>query len=226
MKYAILFALLLSANSNANPTAIEFGDSISLGYSGYARHNLCGKVNYRHNAWDVGAVPLCGANFTPYNLGQVITKGDNDGCAATLLDAVTTQLAGTHYSVILYNAGLHDMQQWVSSFGCGLNDTITYGSTMEQISSIVQDHADIVIWVDSTAVPNITGYIAGDQQVFNPIAESVAQEHGFYILNVRSIGQIPGNIHFTSAGYEEIAKQISDCILTALANAETNDCHH
>ena len=38
-------------HATKHPTAIDFGDSVSLGYSGPVRFYLSGKVDYRHNPW-------------------------------------------------------------------------------------------------------------------------------------------------------------------------------
>jgi hypothetical protein len=201
------------------PTAIDFGDSVSLIYTHKARQDLCGKVELIHNGV---------AQYNPCPENQLV--GQNDGCAKGLLDEAETALEGKHYNVILFNAGIHDMQYGVSIHGCGNSTLEEYRTHIEEISDFMEQHADIVIWVDTTVIQvgAMQGVPAGEQDVFNPIAEKVAQEHGFYILNFSyQDGDIkPGALHFTEQGYRNLGKQVASCILSSLNGMVTENCHN
>ena len=80
----VLAAVLAGCNSGAakQPTAIDFGDSVSLGYSGPARFDLNDKVDYRHNPW-------VDENIAAQNSGYFFGKKQN-------MEKMTRGL--THYS--------------------------------------------------------------------------------------------------------------------------------
>ncbi len=208
------------------PTALSFGDSVSLGYAGDVRHDLCGVVDSRHDAWTDEDIDVCGERYEPFWIGRIVDIGHNDGCSATLLDTVNQVLVGQHYNVITFNIGLHDMQLDKTT-QCGLVSPMEYRDNLEAISTVIAEHADVVIWIDTTPIPaGLANEPAGEEIVFNPIAEDVAREHGFYILNLDSRGQLQDNIHYTGDGYYHLGRQVSDCILDALDQDETTSCHH
>lgn len=213
------------------PTAIDFGDSVSLGTTAAARHDLCGVVDYRHDKWEKGDINVCGENYLPYFKGQVIAHANNNGYSATELSAMKKQLIpDAHYNVILFNSGLHDMQDSVRYPGQRNVPLDAYRANLEAISALVEKHADVVIWINTTPIPvgatNFPGFPAGEQDVYNPVAEAVAREHGFYILDIEARDQIPNNIHFESSGYEFLGSQVKDCVLAAMQQQETQTCHH
>lgn len=229
MKYLIPALCLVSASAFAElPTAIVFGDSVSKGYSAQARHDLCGLVNLRHEPFSTGAITLCDENYTKENIVLSVKAASNDGCSITLLSIVQQSFANNeHYNIVIFNAGLHDAQTYISVQGCGEISLLDYASNIESISAILETHADIVIWVDTTDIPiGADREPYGYQDILNPIAENVAKEHGFYILNIISRLQRPSNIHFTYDGYVNLGNQLSNCVLTALVSEETQRCHH
>jgi len=207
------------------PTAIDFGDSVSLGYSGPARYDMDkGYVDYRHNAWSAeNIVP----EYNDWFFGTEAHAGENDGYAETLLLAMEQELNDQHYTVILFNAGLHNLQENMQTL---IPD---YTNTIEAIATLVEQHADIVIWIDTTPVPaNIDpvasgmGNVAENAQLsYNVAARQVAVEHGFYMLSVTAYGQLPNNVHYDVSGYEALGERVSTCVLLAMAASHSDQCH-
>ena len=139
---------------------------------------------------------------------------------------MATHLKKKSYTVIVFNAGLHDTQTDISRYGCGRTSLEVYRKNLEHAASAAKAHASIVIWVNTTPIP--TGahdQIPGSQTSYNEVADSLAKEHGFYILETTAEGQKSQNIHFTSHGYSTLGKLVSDCILAALNNQQNNICH-
>src|SRR5690242_15643511 len=105
------------------PTAMDFGDSISLGYAAHARLDLYRKVDFRHDAWDR-------ENIQPSNTNSyfftAVANGRNNGYSITLLAAMEAQLKGQNYTVILYNSGVHDLQHDPARVGAVRVDATTY----------------------------------------------------------------------------------------------------
>ncbi len=217
------------------PTADDFGDSVSLGYTGHARLKLQGIVDFRHDVWDDGDIPPVDK---PYFYGQIMEDGDNDGTSFTLLARVTTHLTGKHFDVILFNSGIHDFQPFKGHVRVGLD---AYRKNLEAVAKVVEQHADTVIWVDTTDVPlgmdmtpaqskarvAIGKYVvpAHAQLPYNQAAQQIAKANGFYILNISSTGQIPQNVHFTAAGSRLQGEEVSACVLLALKHQQSDICH-
>lgn len=207
------------------PTALDFGDSNSLGMSGPARLYLFGRVDYRHDNWDDGNIP---PSDTPWFYGDVQKKGLNNGYTSTMLDAMQKQLTdGKFYTVILFNSGLHDMQYSPKNNGPNIPPD-EYRTNLETIAALVEKHATYVIWVDTNVVqPDALGPFtpAGFQTTYNAIAHDVAREHGFYIFVTPSEDEQPGGIHFTGRGYKNYGSLIGQCVLTVLGGGEDAYCH-
>lgn len=224
------------ANESQQFTGEDFGDSISLGWTAYARHNFCGVIDFRHNAFDSGNDNLCGI-LRPYAVGRDIADGYNNGYSFTELQRVEDELANTnrHLNVITFNSGFHDMQRSPKNPNnrLGLAD---YRNNLEAIAQILEQHADIVIWVDTTPISGNRAYagdtynIASDIPIYNAVGEQVAREHGFYILNWSGNPEHDSrsneNVHFSQSGYEDLAQQVTDCVYTALNQEQSARCHH
>ena len=208
------------------PTAIDFGDSVSLGYAAHARLSLYKKVDFRHNAWEKGNIQ---PNDTPYFFGTTIANGHNDGYSTTLLTAMETELDGQDYTVILYNSGIHDVQHDKNHIGSVRISPETYRNNLEAIAEEARQHASIVIWIDTTDVDGSAA--VGSQYVeesdivaYNAIANSVAKTHGFYILHLPPAAH-DGTVHFMARGYAVLGQAVADCVLAALQQEETANCH-
>lgn len=207
-------------------TAIDFGDSVSLAYSGHARLRLAGVVDFRHDAWEHEDIE---AHDNPYFFGQVVAMGHNNGYSTTLVNGMTAELDEKHYNVILFNSGLHDIQPRA---GAPNVDLVTYQANIEAAAWLAEQHADVVIWIDTTDVPAALspsvqqyGAPAHAQVPYNQVAHEIAREHGFYILNISSEGQRIDDVHFRSYGVRKQGNEIAACVLVALQQEETAICH-
>lgn len=208
------------------PTAIDFGDSVSLGYAAHARLALDKKVDFRHNAWKKGNIQ---PTDRPYFFGTAIANGHNDGYSTTLLAAMESELEHQNYTVVLYNSGIHDLQHDKNQPGAVRIDPDTYRNNLEAAAQEAQQHASIVIWVDTTDVDGSAS--VGNQYVdesgivaYNAIADSIATAHGFYILHLPP-AEHDGTVHFMAKGYAVLGQAIADCVLAALQQQETSSCH-
>src|SRR5690242_5854015 len=133
MKWIFASSLLLvlvgchDGGTIAPPTAIYFGDSITLGIAGPTRYDLDGRVDFRHDAWK-------DENLTPENTqgfySEVASRGNNNGCSATLVHALETRLPSTYYDVLVMEVGVHDFQReiviWDGDLRCGRVSLETY----------------------------------------------------------------------------------------------------
>lgn len=210
----------------AEPTAIDFGDSVSLPMAGRARLILDGQVDFRHDPWDKGDIEPHDNN---YYYGTVQDHGQNNGSTSTLLAAMTKQLTGDkYYTVLLFNSGIHDLQHGRSCAAESRVSLDSYRSNLESISSLVQKHAQYVIWIDTThiAANSMCNVPAGSEAAYNHVAHGVAKEHGFYILDTSGLKPNARGIHLTSASYRKFGEMVSQCVLTALKGKETAYCHH
>lgn len=216
-------------------TVEDFGDSISLGWSAHARHDLCGVMDLRHDNWTKEDINMCGESWHPYQIGEWVANGSNNGYSTTALRAIEREFAdsGSHRNVVTFNIGYHDMQR----VGDGpVNVPLdVYRNNLEAIAQVLEQHADIVIWIDSTPLPGAVGYdgnsyvLAEDIPHYNSILHDIAAEHNFYMMSWNGDPQhyphLNGDVHFTDAGYAVLAKQVTNCILSALQQQVTEACH-
>lgn len=207
------------------PTAIQFGDSNSLGAAGVARLKLNGTVDFRHDPWDKGGIA---PSDTPYFYGKTAGNGFNNGACSNMLMALEQQLQGTHYTVLVMNAGIHDAQLFHDGVETGPIPIPSYRNCLEAAAQEAEQHADYVIWVNTTPIPASSlgaQWLAGSEKPYNTAADAVAKEHGFYVLETDAEGQKPANVHFTSHGYDLLGTRIADCVMTVLNQIETAVCH-
>jgi hypothetical protein len=223
----LLYALAGGVHADTLPTAIQFGDSVSKGYAATARADLFGKVDYRHDPWDKGDIRPSGSP----DYGSAVTQAaSNNGYSYTLMKSMRRQLKGKSYDVILFNSGLHDVQPYYR--GHALVSPGQYRKFLEAIATDAEQHARIVIWVDTTEVPadlnksaQQYGAPAHAQAPYNDIAHEIAREHGFYMLALSSDGQILHDVHYTAAGSTKQGHAVSACVLLALAGQQSDSCH-
>lgn len=227
MKYILIACLFLAGcnSSGFEPTAIQFGDSVTIGIGAETRHDLCGVVDFRHDQWKNGDIPMCGADYSSYAVGQFVSHSQNNGRAIGDSHGMQKQLSGAHYNVILITAGQHDYQN-TDAYPLIRQKTLDdLYQAMETEAVLAEQHADVVIWVDA-APKNQLIYHGADY--VNPLGESVAREHGFYIANIATTQDyhLPWDVHFTREGYQVMGQILSDCVITALSGGETDTCHH
>ena len=191
------------------PRVLLIGDSISIGYTVPVRQMLEGKANVHR--------PL--TNCGPTSKGVVeIEKWLGDG----------------KWDVIHFNWGLHDLK-YLGPNGENLADP-TKASSKQQVPP-EQYEANLrklverlkktdakLIWRSTTPVPEgAKGRVVGDSAKYNAIAAKIMKEHdipiddqyAFALPRLKEI-QRPANVHFTTEGSKQLAKQAVEAIFKAL----------
>jgi hypothetical protein len=200
----------------ALPNVLLIGDSISIGYTLDVRRLLKGKANV----------------FRPMN-----ANGTPANCQNTHygLEHIHSWLGKRKWSVIHFNWGLWDLCYRVrQSNGNSHHDKIhgvqdvpiaQYPKNLEELVQILKRTKATLIWAATTVVPpHEAGRKVGDEVKYNRVAAEVMRRNhirtdDLYALTSKfpaSRFLAPGNVHYTSAGYERIAEQVASAISGAL----------
>lgn len=221
LKISVVLALLIlfaigCVSSGGKPSHVEsrrgtprvliVGDSISIGYFKPLQKLLEGKAVVRHN---------------PGNAAHT----------ANGLAKLDEWLGDTHWDVVHFNHGLHDLK-YVDERGG--NASVDKGRQQIPIDQYERNLDEIVrrlkktgaklIFATTTPVPDGTGNrVKDDAKKYNAAAERVMRKHGIIINDLYSFAlprldeiQRPKNVHFTEAGSELLAQQVAKSILKAL----------
>jgi lysophospholipase L1-like esterase len=190
------------------PCVLIIGDSISIGYFKPLQKLLEGKAVVQHN---------------PGNAAHT----------ANGLAKLDEWLGETHWDVIHFNFGLHDLK-YVDERGG--NASVEKGRQQIPIDRYERNLDEIVrrlkktgaklIFATTTPVPDGTGIrFKGDEKQYNIAAEKVMKKNHVVIDDLCSfalprLGEIQRlqNVHFTEAGSELLAQQVANSILKALNN--------
>ena len=207
------------------PTVLDGGESVSLGFSGPARVDLADSVDFRHDDWDAEDIA---PDPRPYFYAAVVSHGINDGNSLQLLQRMEVALNDRFYSVIVLNSVTHDitLDKHTGLPEVGLAD---YRANVEALAQLAEQHASSVIWLNTPPIPE--GSLgpevpASEVQTYNAAADEVAHAHGFYVLDVPGTDHLPGaNVHYTGEGYDILGKEVADCVLTALEDSASAQCH-
>ena len=188
------------------PKVLIIGDSISIGYFKSLQEKLKDVAVLTHNEGN--------AQHTAYGLKKLDEWLDD-----------------THWDVIHFNFGLHDLK-YVDERG--RNTSIETGKQQISIDQYEQNLEEIVkrlkktgaklIFATTTPVPDGTGFRAkGDAAIYNRAAERVMKNHGVQINDLHSFAlprsneiQRESNVHFTQKGSQQLAEQAAKSILKAL----------
>ena len=190
------------------PNVLLIGDSISIGYTLPVRERLSQEAN----VWRPTA-----------NCGPT-TRGVAD------LDA---WLGDRHWDVIHFNFGLHDLR-WMPVKKAAESDEKVeearqvslkdYEANLRKIVTRLKKTGATLIWCETTPVPDKSSHrIMGDEEDYNAVADKVMREmggirtddlHGFAKTKAQ---QLPANVHYTTAGSEQLADHVAASIRSALA---------
>lgn len=188
------------------PRVLLIGDSISIGYTVPVRKELAGKANVHR---------------IPTNGGPT-TRG---------LEELDRWLGDSHWDVIHFNWGLHDLKH-VNDKG----DTVApdeghrqvppeeYEANLRKLVARLKKTGARLIWCATTPVPaGAAGRVPGDEVAYNAIAARVMEQERIPIDDLYSFArerrdkiQLTANVHFTPAGSHELAKQVAASILAEL----------
>ena len=197
---------------NPLPNVLIVGDSISLGYTPSVIKRLRGRANVYHNPGNAGNSGRC-LERLPQWLKQLDKSWD----------------------VIHFNCGLWDLcyrhpESRVQGKRDKVRGTIThppeeYRKNLARLVEALQKTKAKLIWASTTPVPeDEAGRKVGDDLVYNRIAAEIMQQQKIPINDLHALMRphmkthtvAPGNVHFTAAGSEILAKQVADTITAAL----------
>jgi acyl-CoA thioesterase-1 len=188
------------------PEVLIIGDSISIGYFKPLQEQLKDIAIVHHNEGN--------AQHTAYGLKKL-----------------NEWLGETHWDVIHFNFGLHDLK-YVDARG--RNTSVETGKQQIPVEQYEQNIDQIVkrlkktgaklIFATTTPVPEGTGFRAkGDAAIYNRTAERVMKKHRVPIDDLYSFAlprlkeiQRDSNVHFNAEGSELLAEQVAKSIIKAL----------
>ncbi|HYM13309.1 MAG TPA: SGNH/GDSL hydrolase family protein [Bryobacterales bacterium] len=181
------------------PRVLLIGDSISMGYTEPVRRLLRGKAS-------VSRIPV------------------NGGPTTNGIQNLASWLAGGRWDVIHFNWGLHDLK--VDADGKRQVPIEQYEANLRELVKQLQATGAKLIWASTTPVPpgkQNPMRLASDVPIYNAVAKKIMQANGIPINDLYAFAlpragviQRPSNVHFTDAGYEELAGQVAAAILKAL----------
>ena len=191
------------------PRVLLIGDSISMGYTIPVRDMLKGTANVHR--------PPANCGDSARGLKNLTTWLNTDG--------------NDKWAVIHFNFGLHDLK-YLDANGKYTNppegkqvaSTETYEKNLRELVARLQKTGAKLIWASTTPVPYGTvGRIKDEEQKYNAVAEKVMTDNHIPIDDLWQIAhtdqskiQRPKNVHYTDAGYEELAASVTKTIETAL----------
>jgi lysophospholipase L1-like esterase len=177
------------------PRVLLIGDSISIGYTAAVRQELAGKAN-------VHRIPENGAD------------------TANGLKKLDEWLGDSHWDVIHFNWGLHDLK--VTPDGGRQVPLETYERNLATLVARLKKTGARLIWASTTPVPEgkqSPMREAADAARYNAAARRVMEANGISIndLNAAALPrlseiQLPGNVHFNSAGWDVLGRQVAAAI--------------
>ena len=208
-------ALVKVEDTPGLPRVLILGDSISIGYTLPVRAKLKGIANLHRPAENCGDTKRGLAQ-----LDQWLGKG--------------------HWDVIHFNFGLHDLKylnakgEYVNpSQGTQVASPKVYREQLLQIIVKLKATGAKLIFATTTPVPEGTkGRRKGDEQIYNQVAMELMKEQGIPVDDLceqvvtrqhqeakeRQLKPIQqaANVHFTAAGSDFLAEQVSASIKKAL----------
>ncbi len=189
------------------------GDSISIGYTVAVRKELAGKAS-------VHRIPTNG-RYAAYGLANL-----------------DKWLGDKKWDVIHFNWGLWDIcyrnpKSKVQGNRDKVNGKLTatpeqYRASMEAIVKKLKATGAKLIWCATTPVPEgEAGRKVGDEVKYNAIAAEIMKANGVAINDLHTHARKvtpkafikPGNVHFTAAGSEHLAKKVAAEIQKAIEKA-------
>jgi acyl-CoA thioesterase-1 len=189
------------------PRVLLIGDSISIGYTLPVRELLRGKAN-------------------------VLRVLENAADSAHGMENMDKWLGEGKWSVIHFNFGLHDLK-YLDEKGTYVTPDKgkqvallpRYEANLRSLVQRLQRTGAKLIWATTTPVPEGSqGRVANDELRYNKVALKVMKEYGIPVDDLHAVIvngppglQQPKNVHFTSEGYELLARSVAATIETALA---------
>ena len=196
------------------PNVLILGDSISIGYTLKVRKLLLDVANVHR--------PLNANGASPFNCGDTKTG----------IKYMNHWLGATHWDVIHFNFGLHDLKyldetgKYVTpDKGKQVSTPELYEANLRQLVAELKKTGAALIWCSTTPIPEgAAGRVKGDEIIYNAIAEKVMKESGIEINDLYSIMaprcaelQRPRDVHFTEKGSDVQAEAVAEIIKKRLS---------
>jgi acyl-CoA thioesterase-1 len=189
------------------PRVLIIGDSISIGYTPFVKQQLKDKANIIH------------------------APGNNESTARGL-ERLDAWLGPKKWDVIHFNWGLHDLKYIdektkIAEVGKGKQwvPVETYEKNLAELVQRLKKTGAKLIWCSTTPVPEgAHGRVPGEEVKYNAAALRVMQAAGVKVNDLcafvkpqrEKLGK-PKDVHYTNAGSEALAGEVSKVIEAALA---------
>jgi hypothetical protein len=188
------------------PRVLLLGDSISMAYTPKVRAALAGKAN-------------------------VHRPPENCFDSANGVKKLETWLGTGKWDVIHFNFGLHDNNHFdenkkmvPTSQGKLVATPEQYGKNLREIVTRLKRTGAILIFATTTPIPpDAVGRVPGAEVTYNAVAVKIMREAGVQINDLHAFLETtpqprpsPGNVHFTDAGNEALARLVTQKIEAAL----------
>jgi hypothetical protein len=196
--------LLFFGFTEKQQKVLIIGDSISLGYTPFAKEILKEKAIVTHNNGN--------AQHSGYGLENIENWIQQDD-----------------YDIIQFNWGLWDLcyrhpDSKVQGNRDKINGTVTfsleeYQQNLEAIIKVLKEKTDAkLIFVTTSYVPeDEEGRFTKDAQKYNKVAKDVMKKYGIQVNDIykkskaihKKYGQGNNNVHYKKEGYKELGKLIT-----------------
>lgn len=207
------------------PKVLIFGDSISGGYGDEVIRLLAGKAEVTK----LGSV--AGYRIKEQPIWQGGPAGNlNFGSAlacSTDLERFGKHLEETRYDCIHFNFGLNDIFRGRN--GKWHNPPAQYAEHLGQIVALLRKNGAKLVWANTTPIPdNDPDRPAGDDVIYNAVAEKVMKQHGIPINDLHgTVTRWDGyadwrkgnDVHFSGAVYSMLAAKVADGMIRELGEA-------
>jgi len=203
----------LAAHAGADeglPNVLILGDSISIGYTPLVAERLEGRASVSR--------PSANCGDTRFGLRWL-----------------ENWVGTTRWDVIHFNWGLHDIayrhpEAKVYGNRDKVNGTLSvtpeqYALNLEALVQELKKTGATLIWASTTLVPEgEAGRFVGDDVKYNAIAAEIMKRHGIEINDLHALSSDfpaslfdgPGDVHFTKAGSNKLAEQVTEALRSAL----------
>lgn len=205
--FAALALLVLTA-CQGGPKVLIIGDSISLGYTPFVSVPY---ADVTHN----------GPCFTqPYQHYSDDTNAEGSEHQA---NCIKQWLTGGPYNVVHFNAGIWDVDTCTPLLNRSLSD---YLMDLQRELDAIRQSGAVPVFATTTPVSPTSGCVDNAKVVeYNAAAVAMMQSQGVQIDDLYSTilpynltYHVPSGIHWTDAGYQIMAQQVSQSIVHALTN--------
>lgn len=188
------------------PNVLVIGDSISIGYTPYVKGSLEGRAVVTHNAGNA--------------------QDSNNG-----VSNIDAWIGGGRWDVISFNFGLWDLCYRLPGPITATNrdkihGTISvpveqYRANLRIIATKLKATGARIVYQTTTVVPAAEpGRYSSDVTIYNDAAKSVMRDLGIAVNDLQAVSAaLPDSmresntdVHYTEAGYSEIAKSVTASI--------------